>query len=468
MRQMKTSFYLVIVGAFLAGSAFSSAAPARGPLRVSAENPRYFADPAGKVVYLTGLHTWANLQDQGAVDPPPKFDYEKYLETLGRYNHNFIRLWAWEQARWAPWADGKDGNPSDWFVEPNPYSRPGPGKALDGKPKFDLEKFDEGYFARLRDRVRKAGEQGIYVSIMLFQGWSSAKGWLGGKPWEGHPYHPKNNIQGFSGNPHGDGGPGLDLGPVRYYQAKYIRKVIDTVNDLDNVLYEVTNEGGYKDWDWWVVKTVHEYEKQKAKQHPVGLTAHGSESNDEMLASAADWFSPGSKDWPDLKSEPREANGKKPSLVDTDHVWGVGGSPQWVWKTFMRGHNVIFMDSYDDAEWKAILAREGVAVADLEGTRRAMGQTRAFSVRMNLGSAHPAGDLASTGYCLADPGVEYLVYQPKAGESFTVKLPEGSFRYEWMDPTKGTAAGSGEIKSAGAAISFRAPSAGEAVLYLKR
>jgi hypothetical protein len=41
----------------------------------------------------------------------------------------------------------------------------------------------------------------------------------------------------------------LDLASVREYQAKYIRKVIDTVNDVDNVLYEVANEGGYKDWD---------------------------------------------------------------------------------------------------------------------------------------------------------------------------------------------------------------------------
>ncbi len=448
--------------------AASSAAPASGPLRVSAENSRYFADSAGKVVYLTGLHTWANLQDQGASDPPPKFDFDQYLENLRRYNHNFIRLWAWEQARWAPWADGKDGNPKDWFVEPNPYSRTGPGEALDGKAKFDLEKFDEVYFARLRERVRKAGEQGIYVSIMLFQGWSSAKGWLGGKPWEGHPYHPKNNIQGFNGNPQGSGGPGLDLGPVREHQAKYIRKVIDSVNDLDNVLYEVTNEGGYKDWDWWVVKTVQEYEKGKAKQHPVGLTAHGSESNDEMLASTADWFSPGSKDWPDLKSEPRAADGKKPSFVDTDHVWGVGGSPQWVWKTFMRGHNVVFMDPYDDAEWKAILAREGVAVADLEGTRRSMGQTRAFSQRVNLAKALPVEDVASSGFCLANSGVEYLVYQPKAGEAFTVKLPEGSFHYEWFDPTKGASAESGEIKATGVATSFRAPFTGDAVLYLKR
>ena len=122
----------------------------------------------------------------------------------------------------------------------------------------------------------------------------------------------------------------------------------------------------------------------------------------------------------------------------------------------------------DDPQWKPILAREGVAVADLEGTRRAMGQTRAFSMRMNLARAHPAGDVASSGYCLANPGAEYLVYQPKAGESFSVKLPEGTFRYEWMDLAKDTSAESGEIKPTGAAIPFRAPFPGEAVLHLKR
>ena len=31
---------------------------------------------------------------------------------------------------------------------------------------------------------------------------------------------------------------------VRKHQAAYIRRVVDTLNDLDNVLYEVTNEGG--------------------------------------------------------------------------------------------------------------------------------------------------------------------------------------------------------------------------------
>ena len=108
------------------------------------------------------------------------------IDFLVEWNHNVIRLWAWEQARWAPWSDGKGSNPSDWFTEPVAYARTGPSLALDGKPKFDLTQFDTNYFGRLRQRVQQAGDRGIYVSIMLFQGWSSAKGWLGGKPWPGY------------------------------------------------------------------------------------------------------------------------------------------------------------------------------------------------------------------------------------------------------------------------------------------
>ena len=119
----------------------------------------------------------------------------------------------------------------------------------------------------------------------------------------GHPYHPENNVQGFNGNPASDEGPDLNNPHVREHQAAYLRQVVDTVNDLDNVLYEVTNEGGNKDWDWWVVRTVQEYEQSKPKQHPVGLTGHGSESNEEMLASPSAWFSPGSNGWDDLKTD---------------------------------------------------------------------------------------------------------------------------------------------------------------------
>jgi len=53
-----------------------------------------------------------------------------------------------------------------------PWLRTGPGRGRDGELKFDLTKFREEYFKRLRARVLEAGRRGIYVSIMLFNGLS--------------------------------------------------------------------------------------------------------------------------------------------------------------------------------------------------------------------------------------------------------------------------------------------------------
>ncbi len=58
-------------------------------------------------------------------------------------------------------------------MTPQPWPRTGPGAATDGKPKFDLDRFDPGFFDRLRERVVAPGERGIYVSVMLFEGFSA-------------------------------------------------------------------------------------------------------------------------------------------------------------------------------------------------------------------------------------------------------------------------------------------------------
>ena len=302
---------------------------------------------------------------------------------------------------------------------------------------------------------------------MLFQGWSCFKDGLGGKPFPGHPYHPSNNIQKINGDPKSDKGPDLNYQPVRDLQAAYIRKVIDTINEMDNVLYEVTNEGGNKDWDWWVVNFVHEYEKTKPKQHPVGLTGHGSESNTDLLASPADWISPGANEWPELRTDPRVVDGKKVSLLDTDHVFGVGGDQQWVWKGFLRGHNVLFMDPYDDPQWTGILEGQGVGTKHVVAARRAMGHARRFAARMDLASVSPQPGLASSGYCLANPGVEYLVYQPKSGEALSVDLKPGKYRCEWFNPANGTSLKLKKVEVQGTAQQFLAPFEGDSVLYLK-
>ena len=69
----------------------------KGPFLPHQENPRYFGDSEGNPVYLTGSHTWGNLQDFGSGDPPPVFDWDGYLNLLQDLSHNFIRLWNWSK-----------------------------------------------------------------------------------------------------------------------------------------------------------------------------------------------------------------------------------------------------------------------------------------------------------------------------------------------------------------------------------
>ncbi len=140
--------------------------PATGPLRVNPSNSHYFVDDTGRAVYLTGSHTWSNLQDTGVGDPPPVFDYAAYLDFLNDHHQNFFRLYVQEQTIYGPWLD------AEIRFAPHPYARTGPGTALDGKPKFDLTQFNQAFFDRMRERLQQAGKHGIYVSVMLFNGWS--------------------------------------------------------------------------------------------------------------------------------------------------------------------------------------------------------------------------------------------------------------------------------------------------------
>ncbi|MCC6445556.1 MAG: hypothetical protein IT210_19135 [Armatimonadetes bacterium] len=302
---------------------------------------------------------------------------------------------------------------------------------------------------------------------MLFQGWSAAKPWLGGQPFRGHPYHPSHNIQGFDGSPGGETGPDLDSPLVRERQAAYIRQVVDTVGDLENILYEVASEGGTKGWDWWVVDTIHGYERARPLQHPVGITAHGSETNDDLLEGPADWISPGSSNWPDLMTDPRPADGSGVCLLDTDHVFGVGGDQKWVWKGFLRGYNVWYMDPYDDPEWQPVLKNQNFLDIASEPARQAMGHTRTCAARIDLAKSYPDPAIASTGYCLAVPGQAYLLYRPEGGPMM-VDLTDAPdpFAAFWIHPATGQETPVGQVEGR-ARRDLTPPFAGDAVLLLK-
>ena len=126
-------------------------------------------------------------------------------------------------------------------MSPQPWARTGREHAKDGKPRFDLERFDEAYFSRLRDRVEKARDRGIYVGVLLFDGWALH---LSPAPdnIEGHPFHAANNGNGIAATSIDDLQV-LPLDPrMESIEAAYIKKVVDSLHDLPNVIWEVAND----------------------------------------------------------------------------------------------------------------------------------------------------------------------------------------------------------------------------------
>jgi hypothetical protein len=455
--------YRFFLSAVVLGTCYHAAvaAEASGPLRVCPENPRYFADASGQAILLTGAHTWPNLIDMGPSDPPPAFDFDAYLARLKKHGHNFIRGWAWEATRWNP---SQDELKEDTYntVAPLPWKRTGPGLAQDGKPKFDLEQIDSKYLKRLKKRVAQANKQGIYVSVMLFEGYCMQ---FRQDAWAYHPFNPANNINGVNGDPDGDG-KGLEVHQlaverVTRLEEAYVREVVRTLNGLDNVLYEISNETlpDSTEWQYHMIRFIKDCEKDLPKQHPVGMTyQHAGGTNETLFNSPADWISPNSEGG--FRDDPPDAAGRKVVLNDTDHLWGIGGNAVWAWKSFARGLNPIFMDPYDGR----LIAKDAPG---FESLRAALGHTLAFSRRMNLAKATPRNSLASTSYCLAEPGVTYLACSPKGGD-FDVDLTGNAARFsvEWFNIESGVAS-SAEDTAGGEKRTFTPPFEGPAVLFLK-
>lgn len=494
---------------------------APGPLEVSTVNPRYFTVRSAsadqrRAVYLTGSHIWNNFHDGLGPGPtcaetPEQNDYEAYLRFLEERGHNFIRLWRWEQFR----SQAAGGN-FHLCMTPQPWPRTGPGLATDGKPKFDLAQFDEHYFTRLRERVVAAGNRGIYVGVMLFEGWALHLSPVPDNV-EGHPFHAANNINGIGIASIVDYQV-LPLDPrVQAVQEAYIRKVVDTVHDLPNVLYEVANEssgGGTVDrrfaamlgmtdvpdwgdstaWQYWVIDVVKQHERERGyDSHPIGMTmqfpvADQTKVNAPLYASAAEWISPGYDDerfatgghpmapgsppsrWFD---DPPAADGAKVVITDTDHYAPGKGDAVWAWKSFLRGHHPILMDFGIIDVAHPLDPSLGVPPFEFyEPARYAMGDTRRYAERMNLIDMVPRGDVASTGYALANPGQEYLVLQPsEAGAPFTVRLASGTYSVEWYDvATRATRRADALAVDRDGPVELRPPfeTPGPAVVYLVR
>ena len=460
LQMLKSAASIVIIVIIILAIGEKAMAATNGPLTKSTVNPRYFQDASGNVVCLTGSHTWNNLQDRSSDGG--NLDYTAYINFLVTNHHNFMRTWEWECCK------GASYDASEVF-NPVAYARSSTPGAADGGNKFDVTTFNQSYFDRLRSRVITARDNGIYVSIMLFEGWTIYdKGQGVGSPWFGHPYNPANNINGINGDTNSDGwGTELHDSPssaISSLQFAYVEKVIETVKDLDNVLYEVSNEdnpsSANTSWQAGIINHIKSYETSHGyAHHPVGMTYQwpgGSTST--LLSSPADWISPGT-DSGNYASNPTDGDGTKVVLTDTDHLFGLGGDGVWVWKSYMRGLNPVFMDDLTSEP-----------STDFRATaRQAMGEIHDWSGLIDLKDMTPQDSISSTSYCLAYTGQEYLAYQVASGGAFTIDLSgtSNTFAVEWFDVTTAVTTSAGTV-AGGGVRSVVPPFSDPAVLHLKQ
>lgn len=197
------------------------------PIRLHPQNPHYFLYKGSSLALVTsGEHYGAVLN----LD----FDYKKYLETLSGDGMNYTRIFTGSYFEISGESFGIQNNTLAPF--PDKVITPWTKISSDGdKAKYDLDTWNEAYFARLKDFVQAASEKDIIVEVTLFSSIYRKE------HWELSPLNPENNINIKDPLPYYNAQT-LDNGELLKYQEQFVRKMVTELNGFNNFFFEIQNE----------------------------------------------------------------------------------------------------------------------------------------------------------------------------------------------------------------------------------
>ncbi|MDX1502666.1 MAG: hypothetical protein R3325_09910 [Thermoanaerobaculia bacterium] len=322
------ALWLAALALLLLGAAAGVAA-----LEVHPANPRWLTEDGGATaLVLTGAHAWSLFQD---YDPAPPFEATRYLRGLAGDGHNFTRGWAWE----------------DGWYSPLPFARE--------RGLYRLSPpYRKSYLKRLRQRIRAARRHGLYVSVMLFQGWSV--GDHGGRrhpaPWPLHPFNRANTAERVT-KQEGD----LHIGRAQTQQLEYVAYLARKLCREPNLIWEIANEPDALSlsgrsgtmWQRQILKTLESECDRRLTwvscPDTLGLSVEQKRQlNDTLVTVGADLVAPCDPKGRYL-TDPPFADGRAVVIADSDHF----GPPdwEWAWKAFLRGQHPLFMDLTQELPW---------------------------------------------------------------------------------------------------------------------
>jgi hypothetical protein len=439
----------------LALPGLASAGPHK-PLELHPANPHYFLFRGKPAVLITsGEHYGAVLN----LD----FDYVKYLDTLAKDGLNLTRTFSGAYVE--PFgafniASNTLAPAAGRFI--CPWARSGTPGYPNGGNKFDLSKWDEAYFRRLKDFVAQANNRGVVVEMNLFcPMYDEAQ-------WRLSPQNAANNINGV-GNVARTNVYTLDQhGGLLAAQEAMARKIVTELNDFDNVYYEICNEpyfGGVTlEWQHHIADVIAEAEKGLPNRHLISRNIANNKAKVENPHPAVSIFNFHYASPPDTVAMNYRLN-----KVIGDNETGFRGTndlPYRVeaWEFILAGGGLFnnldysFVAGHEDGTFVYPAKQPG---GGNPAFRRQMKALRDFINSFDFVKMQPLPSVVTnkafsgiTSRVLAEPGKAYAIYLAPGGEKpaprqavIGLELAAGAYRAEWINPLTGAIGKRETVKS---------------------
>jgi hypothetical protein len=226
---MKPHLFAILVLYFLSVERLT----AEMPVRLHPANGHYFEYKSKPTVLVTSAEHYGSVLNL-------KFDYATYLDELQANRFNLTRTFTGTYREEGTSGHGPSplspGRGPDHFIAPWAWSDVAGG--FEGK-KFDLDRWNPEYFARLKRFCKLASQRGVVVELVLFCRMYDDQ------RWRSSPLHPDNNLQGESWR-------GLDSESFTTMENRALlerqkavaRKIVRELRDEPNVYFEIVNEPG--------------------------------------------------------------------------------------------------------------------------------------------------------------------------------------------------------------------------------
>ena len=201
------------------------------PIHIHPDNPKLFEFRGKPLVLVTATEHYGSI-----INRP--FRYDRYLEDAADKRMTLSRLFLLFRELQSPRNPYSTCKPdsSDYVT---PFARTGPGRATDGEPKYDLDRWNPEYFERLHGFLSLASRYGIVVEVTLLSNTYADS------VWALNPFNRDNNVNDMPAIPWPDY-LSLRHPALAERQLGFVRKVVAEINAYDNFFFEICNEPGGK------------------------------------------------------------------------------------------------------------------------------------------------------------------------------------------------------------------------------